>query len=278
MKIIFFGASKYVLPTIKILKDNFDLALVVTTERDPQDTVPSYCKSNSVPHLSIKSFDDSVLDQIKKTDSTLGILAYFGVLLPKSVLEIFPKGILNIHPSLLPLYRGPTPVQSAILDGKTETGVSIIRLDNQMDHGPILGQFIEQINPNDTTPDLHDRLFKKGAEMLRDLIPKYIDEKLKLTEQNDNEATYTQKDFTRENGYFDFNNPPKKDELDRMIRAYYPWPGTWTRLKVQSEKFKVIKFLPENKLQVEGGKPMSVKDFLNGYPKLKPQLEQLLEL
>lgn len=280
LKIVFFGASKYVIPTIQLLHANFDLCLVVTTERNPEDTVPAYCRANNIPYLSIKKFDFAVLEEVKKYSATLGVLAYFGVLLPKAVLEVFPKGILNIHPSLLPQYRGPTPVQSAILDGRTETGVTIIKLDDQMDHGPILGQVKEPIMQNDTTPDLHARLFKKGAEMLSQIIPDYINGKIKLVEQEDDKATFTKKDFTRQDGYFDIANPPAKDQLDRMIRAYFPWPGVWTKFKVlhspssgqESSKFKVVKFLPQQKLQMEGGKPMSVKDFLNGYPEMKEVL------
>lgn len=276
MKIIFFGASKYVLPTIETLKKNFELALVVTTERNPDDTIPSFCKQNKIPCKTIKKIDSEVIRQIKEQGAELGVLAYFGVILPEELLEIFPKGILNIHPSLLPLYRGPTPVQSAILNNDAETGVTIIRLDDQMDHGPILGQTKEEIRKDDTTPSLHDRLFRKGAELLKEIIPQYVDGALNPKEQYHDEMTLSHKDFTREDGYFDSKNPPSKEKLDLMIRALYPWPSAWTRLNINNKE-QIVKFLPENKLQVEGGKPMSVKDFLNGYPTLRQQLEKLLQ-
>src|SRR5260370_6194347 len=119
-----------------MLHTNFELALVVTTETDLTDTVPTYCQQNNIPYLSIKKLDSSVQERIKKESAPVAVLGYFGILLPQEALKIFQKGILNIHPSLLPKYRGTTPVQSAILNGDSETGVTIIKLDSQMDHGP----------------------------------------------------------------------------------------------------------------------------------------------
>src|SRR6185503_10774343 len=118
--------------------------------------------------------------------------ASFGLLLPKEALDLFPKGIINIHPSLLPQYRGAMPVQSALLNGDSATGVSIIKLDEEMDHGPLLAQETAEILPSDTSASLHDRLFEKGAELLTKILPEYINNKLKLTEQDHANATFTQ--------------------------------------------------------------------------------------
>ena len=144
LKIIFFGASKFVIPLIEMLNKNFDLALVVTTERNPLDAVPNFCQKNNISYISVKTISEA-LDRIKKENAQLGVLAYFGLLLPKELLNIFPKGILNIHPSLLPKYRGATPVQTAILNGDLGTGVTIIKLDEELDHGPILAQIKKKL-------------------------------------------------------------------------------------------------------------------------------------
>ncbi len=281
-KIIFFGASRFVLPVIDMLNKNFDMELVVTTEKSPTDVVPVYCRSNNISYLSISKFDKETKQRIEKIKAPVAVLAYFGKLLSKEVLDIFPKGILNIHPSLLPLYRGATPVQSALLRGDRETGVTIIKLDVQMDHGPILGQEKELIQEKDTTETLHDRLFKKGAAMFVSKIPDYLSGKKNLREQNEKEATYTKRTLTRQDGYFDINNPPGKEQLDRMIRAYYPWPTVWTKVRIKNPTNSAsgqelrIKLLPDNKIQAEGGKPMSIKDFLNGYPQLKEDVKKVL--
>ena len=279
MKIIFFGASKFVIPIIKMLNKHFELTLVITTERDESDVVPAFCKKNNIPYLSIKKASEA-MQRLQEEKEALGVLAYFGLLLPKELLETFTHGIINIHPSLLPKYRGATPVQSALLSGETETGVTIIKLDEQMDHGPILAQEKETILPTDTTETLHARLFQKGTEMLEELIPLYGANKITLHPQNDTDATYTKRAFTRQDGFIDLDNLPETTELDRMIRAYYPWPTVWTLLRLSATdehaNEKRIKLLPGNKLQMEGKKPVSIKDFINGYPEMKEIIQKLL--
>jgi methionyl-tRNA formyltransferase len=276
MKIIFFGASRFILPLVEMLHKNFDLALVVTTERDPLDAVPTYCQKNNIPYISVTNISQA-LDRIKKEHAELGILAYFGLLLPQELLNIFPKGILNIHPSLLPKYRGAMPVQTAILNGDQETGVTIIKLDEELDHGPILAQEDEKILPNDTAVNLYDRLFTKGTNILQKIIPEYLENKISPRKQEDKIATYTQRNLTRQDGFIDINKAPEATILDRMTRAYYPWPTVWTllRLSASEGQAKRIKFLPEKKLQVEGKKPVSLKDFINGYPETKKIVEKL---
>lgn len=277
MKTVFFGASKFVLPAISALSSNSDLALVVTTEKDQASAVPSFCKSNNIPFTSISKFDEDTKGHIKKANAALAALGYFGLILPKDVLNIFPHGILNIHPSLLPLYRGATPVQSAILNGDKTTGVTIIRLDEKMDHGPILAQKKTPINDDDTTETLHGKLFNLGAEMLAQTIPEYLNEKLKPVPQDDSKSTFTKLSFSKRDGYFDIKNPPSKETLGRMIRAYYPWPGAWTTTRIKNQELR-IKLLPDEKIQVEGKKPIPYKDFFNGYPDLKEELSEILPL
>lgn len=275
-KIVFFGASKFVIPIIEKLNKNFDLALVVSTEKKETDAVPLYCKLNNIHFLSVINFNDEIKDKLKKINAIVAALAYFGMILPKNVLDVFPNGIINIHPSLIPHYRGATPVQSAILNGDKETGVTIIRLDEKMDHGPILSQEKENILDTDTTETLHERLFKKGADMLINVLPKYLEGGLKPQSQNDNEATFTKLSFSRHDGYFDCENPPSKEELNRMVRAYYPWPGAWTIVKIKNKELR-IKLLPNNIIQAEGKKPMSYKDFINGYPELRGIINKFIE-
>ncbi|MBI2622286.1 hypothetical protein HYW66_01470 [Candidatus Microgenomates bacterium] len=115
-------------------------------------------------------------------------------------------------------------------------------------------------------------MFQRASEILPQIIKDFVAGKITTKPQNHSLATYCDK-LTRESGFFDIDNPPPPDQLDRMIRAYSPWPGAWTKLAT-----RIIKFLPEKKIQVEGGKPMTIKDFLNGYPETKEWVLRLFSL
>ena len=267
MRIVFFGAGRYVVPTLEMLKDNYDLALVVTTELGEMQAVPFFCKLYKKDFITVSKASDLISNfQLEGSNADLGVVANFGVMIPQNILDLFPLGVLNIHPSLLPKYRGPTPGQTAILNNEKETGVTIMKVDKAMDHGPILAQEKTFILPTDTAESLYNKLFKQGSSMLGNILTKYEQGGVLLREQNHDEATFTQM-LKREDGFINPQNPPQKEELERIARAYYPWPGAWTTAKlVPQGPDKVIKFLPEGKIQVEGGKEMPYKDFANGYP------------
>lgn len=278
MRLVFFGASRYVLPILEVLRRRLELSLVVTTEPNPTDAVPAFCAKHGIPCVSVSSSHQLTTNyELRTTNAPLAVLAYFGLILPKTILDLFPKGILNLHPSLLPKYRGPTPGQTAILHADAVTGVTLIRLDEEVDHGPILTQVEEPIQDEDTADSLYERLFAIGAKLLDKYIDKYIKEQLKASPQNHRGATFTNR-LTRNEGFIDPQAPPDPKTLNRMIRAYHPWPGVYTKLRMKSEKLKIVKFLPEKRIQVEGGKPMSVKDFLNGYPEAKEVLSKTFSL
>lgn len=270
MRVIFFGSSKYVIPILEVLRKKYDLPLVVTTERSPNDPVRSYCNKHKVCCYVAADFGTETMMILQKVPAPLTVLAYFGLILPKEVLELFPKGILNVHPSLLPKYRGPTPGQTALLNGDKVTGVTLIKLDEEVDHGPVIAQVEEPVSKEDTSDTLYERLFMIGSQLLEKYIDKYLQGDALLHKQDHEAATYT-KHLTRQDGYIDSMRPPPPEQLDRMIRAFHPWPGIWTRLASQGDALqdKIIKFLPEKKIQVEGGRPMSYRDFMNGYPEAK---------
>src|SRR3989338_646078 len=280
-KIVFFGSSRYVIPIIEVLKKNFDLSLVITTEQNPSNPIPHFCNKNKIKYISVTSLNNSIVnDQLSMVNCQLAILADFGLIIPKRVLKIFQKGIINIHPSLLPKYRGPTPVQNAILNGENMTGISIIKLDDKVEHGPILAQKEEKILEDDTADTLYARLFEIGADLIYQNIKHYIKGYLKPRQQIHSKATFT-KLLQKNDGLINLDNPPSPIKIARMIRAYHPWPGVWTKLQIVAgstrgvDVQKIIKFLPEQKIQVEGKNPVSYKDFTNGYSKGKDILEKL---
>ncbi len=258
-KVVFFGSGYYVIPIIEVLKTK-GLSLVVTTESEGK--LLSYLKSNNIPHLCshLKNPDD--IQKIENLKPDIGVLASYGAILPKKILELFPEGILNVHPSLLPKFKGPSPIQFTILSGDKETGVSIIILDDKVDHGPIALQEKIQLDGSETFQSLLENLFSKGAEL--------VDQVLKIknpdfTAQDDSQESWSYK-IKKTDGEIELNNPPKPEELDRKIRAYFPWPGVFFTSNIGGKK-KYIKLLPEHQIQVEGKNPMDFKSFKNGYGK-----------
>ncbi|MCL4353384.1 methionyl-tRNA formyltransferase [Patescibacteria group bacterium] len=267
MKVVFFGSSRYVSPLLNMLHNSVDLPLVVTTEQGSQEPVTFFCKAKKINYISVQKSAEMIGNlEIQSTGATLGVVADFGVIIPQEVIDFFEKGIINVHPSLLPKYRGPTPAQSAILNGEETTGVSIIEIDKYMDHGPIIAQAEAKIDPNDTARSLYEKLFKLGTPLLQEVVNQYEAGIVKKTPQDHTQATFT-KLLTRDDGFLELSFiVSDSDFLNKMVRAYYPWPGVWTRSKLNEEDEKIIKFMPEKQIQVEGKRETGYKDFINGYP------------
>lgn len=272
MKAVFYGGSHYVLPILEVL----DTLLIVTTEKYPSEPVISYAVKKSIPYLSVRNLNEkNIIKQIKDNKTEFAVLADFGLLIPSKLLNFYPKGIINIHPSLLPKYRGPSPVQKTILSADLATGVTIIKLDDKVDHGPVIAQSRISLNENDTAEKAYFKLFTEGSRLLKNTLQEYLNGDIAPLEQNHLEATFTEK-LTRHDGFFHIDNPPTPEYLNRMINAYFPWPGTWTKVMING-KAKILKLLPQGKIQVEGKKPLNVKDFYNGYPELKQTITKILK-
>lgn len=238
-----------------------------------------------ITFLGTPSFVNPIRDQLAKDftlvdslrEADLAVVAAYGRIITPDELKTPKYGFINVHPSLLPKYRGPSPIQEAILNGDKISGITIIKMDEEVDHGPIIYQEEMELSDKDIFDTLSKKMFLNASEVLPQVIEDYIQETVEPKEQNHGEATFS-KLLSRESGYFDIDNPPSAEKLDRMIRAYYPWPGVWTRWspsrhpdhpspKAKDEKdLKIVKFYPEGKIQMEGKKVMPLKDFLNGYP------------
>jgi len=237
-----------------------------------------------IPTLVVKGKIDSKIEiDIVNADCQFGVLASYGMIIPDKIIDLFSKGILNIHPSLLPILRGPSPVKSAILDNLKETGVSIMLLDRELDHGPIIAQGKIGLSPQKANSDeLRDALLKKGASLLKDILPLWLDGRQKVVEQEHVKATYTRK-FIAEDGLLDvrslFGQVPLKEvlEAERKVRALNPEPGTYMMLLVTNEsgelkklRVKILKATTDGiKLvplivQPEGKKQMEWASFLRG--------------
>ncbi len=185
------------------------------------------------------------------------VVASYGKILPAEFLSIPSHGCLNVHASLLPKYRGASPIQSAIAAGDTHTGVTIMKMNEKMDEGPIIASVKQRILLSDTFESLSRRLAFLGSLLINQVIHVWAAEKLKTKAQNSKQATYT-KILTREDGHFDWQKPPAN--LSNLVRAYHPWPGVWTQYNG-----KILKLLPGKQVQLEGKKPVSLKEFKAGH-------------
>ena len=199
-RIVFFGTPDFVVPIVQNLFDTFELVGIVTAP-DSLDSHKKYllphllkiCNRPLLPIFTFEQFNNQTIKQLSSLNPDLFVVAAYGRIIPLKIINLPPHGSLNVHPSLLPKYRGTSPIQNALINGDSLTGVSIIKMDEKMDHGPILSQWEKPIAPTDTYATLHHLLFKDAAEKLPDIISEYIDGKLTPKEQNEAEATYCQK-------------------------------------------------------------------------------------
>ncbi len=210
------------------------------------------------------------ISQLKTFNLQLFIVASYGKIIPESVFDIPKYKTLNIHPSLLPLLRGPSPVATAILNDMKQTGVTIMQIDAQMDHGPILAQSKYAITEWPTRAELEEKLAVAGAKLLSDIIPKWIEGSVTPIIQNDSEATYT-KFIEKEDAEINLND--NDYENFRKIQAYSGWPRAYTmmenehrksRVQITEARFNDGKLIIE-KVIPEGKKEMSYDDFLRGF-------------
>jgi methionyl-tRNA formyltransferase len=231
------------------------------------------------------------VDQLAAMSPDLIVVAAYGRLLPKDVLNLPRFGCLNLHPSVLPRHRGPSPVVGSILAGDDVTGVSLMLLEEGMDTGPVIAQRMRPIQPDDDAESLTAALFADGADLLAESLFDWFDGRIAATPQDDGQATYTEK-VQRADGAADWQLPAI--DLYRRLRAYTPWPGLYTDWNGKGVKLLsadattgpsmepglvasadgsdiyvgtgngLLKVLA---LQIEGRRPASAADFLRGYPK-----------
>ena len=153
------------------------------------------------------------------------VVAAYGLFLPGAVLDLPRHSCLNVHPSLLPRLRGPSPVSTAIVEGETTTGVSIMQMDEGVDTGPVLDQRQTPIGESETAETLTGRLFEMGAELLMAVLPDWVEGRIQASPQDESRATTTRL-LTREDGLIDWNL--SADQIARQVRGYTPWPGAYT--------------------------------------------------
>lgn len=238
----------------------------------------------------VENFNNAVdVANLNNLNPDVFIVASFGIILPTSVLDIPHYGCLNLHPSLLPRYRGPTPISAAIISGDHVTGTSVMLIEKKVDSGPILAQAKVHIEPSDTTQSLTEKLAQASADLLIEVLPKWFASSIMPAPQKDEDATYT-KMLRKSDGELDWRL--SAIELWRRVRAFYPWPVGYT--KYSGKILRIFEALPLSrqldklgrvvdlgcgdvgvqtgdgvlklaKVQLEGKNEMGISEFVRGH-------------
>ena len=246
MKVVFMGTPTEVIPVMDGLISKGHEVLAVYTRPDRpagrgmrlmSPATKTYAESKGIRVFQPKSLSpDGVAEDLELLGPTAIVVAAFGRKIPTELLEIAPLGAINIHPSLLPKYRGPSPVITTVLQGDAITGVTVMRLDDGMDTGPIVAQRKTKVLCGETAGELTRRLFELGAELLTDTLPLLEKGEIALLQQREAEASLTRL-YTAADG--EMNWSFSTGELERHVRAFDPWPGSFTYWK--GSHLKILK-------------------------------------
>ena len=261
MKIIFFGTPAFAVPFLNALisESGFEVVCVVTQSDKPSG------RGGKIALPEVKIFADQkkiqvhqfpslkkpeVVEILSSFNADIFVVVAYGKIIPSSILSIPSKGVVNVHPSLLPKYRGPSPIQWAILNGDKKTGISIMLLDEGMDTGPILAQKTIELSGNETARTLESKIHSIGPKFLCEILKSYEKGSSAPSVQNNQEASITRL-ISKEDGKINWNADAKSTE--RMVRAYIEWPTAWTTIKIKGGKVR-IKILEAKVAQKNFGK------------------------
>lgn len=297
MRVVFLGSPAFALPSLEALRSaEFDIGLVVTQPDRPAGRgqkptpppVAAYAREHNLPLWQTSSVRGSDAEaRLREVNADAMALAAFSALIPNNVLALTAGGIVNVHPSVLPRWRGASPIQAALRAGDKETGVSIIQLVQALDAGPILLQELVPIAPEDDYLTLEPRLAAIGAR----LLIRALRDRPSPVPQDDSDATYCQR-IEREDARIDW--ALSADEIWNAVRAYRGWPHAFTSF--EGRQLKVLRAWPTDgqatepgtvqvslgvpmvaagdrwlrldEVQVEGRRPISGADLVRGYPRV----------
>jgi methionyl-tRNA formyltransferase len=292
-KLVFFGNERLATgvstdaPTLRALvKAGYDIQAVVSSHTEAVSRNKRLLEIVDVAHayhipVLLPKKTKEIKDKLEKTGAKAAILVAYGQIIPQEVIDIFPEGIINIHPSLLPKLRGSTPVETAILNGLEQAGVSLMKLTAEMDAGPVYAQKAIPLSGQETKPELALQLLNEGGQLLVDNLEEILSGQLKPKPQDETESTYTRL-LSKEDGQIDFNEPA--DVIERKVRAFIEFPKTRakifnrdviiTKARIASgekDGALVIKCQPGwleiVELSAPSGRTMAGAEFVRGYRK-----------
>ena len=246
-KIVFMGTTIFAVPILKSLYQNGYQVSVVYTQ-PPQKSqrgqkinkslIQSLSETINIEFrtpLSLKNNREEY-EYLKKLDADLGIVVAYGQIIPNEILNLIKKGFINIHASLLPKWRGAAPIQRSIINLDKQTGITIMKINNKLDSGPICNSYKIDISNNENAEIISNKLSLLGAEKILDNIDNILDDEIEFKEQNHADATYANK-IEKSEGKIDWNN--KAENIIGKINGLYPSPGAWFIYK--GERFKILK-------------------------------------
>ena len=275
LNFVFWGTPEIASKTLDILKDNGYLpSLIVTSPDRPQGRkmiitpppVKIWAEKNNIPYIQPEKITSDLLSNpggLAKNPKVwdLFIVVAYGKIIPEEIINTPKLGTINIHYSLLPKYRGASPIEQALLNGDKETGVSIQQMKYKLDSGPIIAQSITPIGIDETKEDLKNRLIEIGGNLLCEILPQIKDASIKTQTQDESQATFCKK-IKKEDGEININDNPIKNY--NKYRAYYGWPGTYfftekngkkirvkiTKAKYENNSFTIEWVIPEGKKEI----------------------------
>jgi methionyl-tRNA formyltransferase len=301
VSIVYFGTPQFAVPTLERLVDSGHHVCGVITQPDRPRGRGQRVQFGAVKaaalerHLPLAQPErlraPEVAETLRAWAPDLGVVAAYGRLIPQALLELPRLGMINVHASLLPMYRGAAPIQRAIVDGRAETGVTIMRVVEALDAGPMLAAVRRPIDPDETGSDLERDLAQLGASLLVDVVDRLAAGPVDEEPQDERFVTYAGR-LTKQDGALDWNAPAR--DIHNRVRGLYPWPHAYaslngerviilrtalgsvpavaapgTVLDADSDGIRVATGdgqIVIRELQVEGRRPMSARDFLAGRP------------
>lgn len=304
IEIVYFGTSEHSIILLEAIKNShvLKLKLVVTKPDKPvgrkktltPSPVKKWCLENSIPFItpaSLKKEAKEVLEALKNHKTRLAVVADYGLLIPKEIIDFYELGIVNIHFSLLPKYRGATPVAYALLQGEKVTGVTFLLTTVEMDKGDIIRQIPFEIPDRENDQTLYQKLFVLAGQYIEFVLNNYSKGYVTLKKQNEEIATYCTPSqkldrttlLSKDDARIDFSKTP--EEIERAVRAFFPWPVAWTtmgeltsylkaslrnlddltlRIKVHKAHLEQGHLIIDE-LQPEGKRTLTFEEFKNGY-------------
>jgi len=252
-RVVFMGSPDFAVPTLQVLAEHYPVIGVVTQPDRPAGRgrkltpppVKTLAQKLELPIIQPEKLQSDIdaKQQIQAWEPSVIVVAAFGQILKTDVLTMAPYGCINVHASLLPRWRGVSPIQAAILNGDEETGVTIMKMDDGIDTGQIISSRTIPISADDTGGSLFGKLSSLGAELLMDTLPKYFNNEIHLQEQGESPTPYAPM-LNKRDGRLDFSN--SACFLAHQVRAYFPWPGTYTYWNGNQ-----LKILSADPLQIE---------------------------
>lgn len=278
-KIAFFGTPDFTVDFLHMLEKNgYTPSLIVTNPDKPagrglilHEPLPKqWAQKRSIQVLQPQKLDEHFFELLQKEQWDLFIVIAYGKIIPQNIISLPSFGTINLHYSLLPRYRGASPVEAALLHGDAETGIAIQQMQFELDSGPLLFQKRISINPTDTTPLLRNTLNKEAVQIFPDVLESIFNNTVEPQEQSKEEVSYCKK-IKKEDGEITLDEDPTL--LARKYRAYMPWPGLYffihkdgkkIRVKINEAFFEEGLFSP-TKVTPENSKSLSFSDFLKKY-------------